>query len=500
MKKLTFWKFSATVAFLCSLGACSNSSAPDELDDGSSTTPTSATSTKSSSSGATKIKSSASNANQAACDALKEVLAAPSGFTIEKVTDSSWTLSWEYTRNDNRPEEGFEIQVLDMDAESPEWEHEGNSNADVTIYKLEGTKKAGKYYRVAAYDKCATSKESNRMQIKSNGYGDTETTTPKTDIPTDVAIARVAPSVWELSWKYSETNDNPNRKFVIQTSKLKDFKWTGIKSSDGKDMVLDGNVRHYYIQGRDKIETYYRMAVVNSGDTSAFTEAVQLTPDIAYRDYMALNAPTVSNKYTHLYTIGIEANNDTATRYDETLTQVIATFTLEGISKYIVESEYTDTVYYEVRWFNSLEHFNYYKGNCEGKKKSDKCDSCYWSETFPYQEPSISKRFDVNDDFADAARKTSVVSSCAAQTGFSVANHPKLYDSSTPADEWDHILQNEYNMALCLRSYLRGICGYYAQFRIVWKDKTNGKGKGETDWSEWTAPMSLDGAEVCSDK
>ena len=354
MKKLTFWKFSTTVAFLFSLSACSNSSAPDELDDESSTTtPTSASSTKSSSSGATKTKSSASNANQAACDALKEVLAAPSGFSIEKVTDSSWTLTWEYTRNDNRPEEGFEIQVLDMDADSPEWEHEGNSNADVTIYKLEGAKKAGKYYRVAAFDKCATSKESNRMQIKSNGYGDAETTTPKTDIPTDVAIVRVAPSVWELSWKYSETNDDPNRKFVIQSSKLKDFKWTGLKSA------IDGNVRHYYIQGRDKIETYYRMAVVNSGDTSAFTEAVQLTPEIAYRDYMALNAPGLSTKYSYLYTIGIEANNDTATRYDETITQVVATFTVDKdlISKYIVESEYTDTVYYEARWFTSLENY-----------------------------------------------------------------------------------------------------------------------------------------------
>lgn len=504
MKKLTFWKFSATVAFLCSLGACSNSSAPDELDDGSSTTPTSASSSKSSSSGATKTKSSASNANQAACDALKEVLAAPSGFAIEKVTDSSWTLSWDYTRNDNRPEEGFEIQVLDMDAESPEWEHEGNSNADVTIYKLEGAKKAGKYYRVAAYDKCATSKESNRMQIKSNGYGDAETTTPKTDIPTDVAIVRVAPSVWELSWKYSETTDNPNRKFVIQTSKLKDFKWTGVKSSDGKDQFIDGNVRHYYIQGRDKIETYYRMAVVNSGDTSAFTEAIQLTPDIAYRDYMALNVPEPSTKYSYLYTIGIEANNDTATRYDETVTQVVATFTVDNnfISKYIVESEYTDTVYYEVRWFNSLENYNYYKGNCEGKKKNEKCDSCYWSETFPYQEPSVSKRFDVRADFADAAKTTSVFKSCAASTGFSEANHEKLFDPDTSAShkaEWSRILQNEFNMSLCLQSYLSDICGYYAQFRIVWKDNTNGKGKGETDWSEWSAPISLDGAtRVCS--
>lgn len=481
MKKVTIWKFTATLAFLCTLGACSNSSSPDDEDDyGTSTKPTSATSTKSSAKSNTK--SSASNANLAACEALKEVLAAPSNFNIEKDADSdtSWTLSWDYTRNDNRPEEGFEIQVLDMDTESPEWEYEGSSNADVSIYRLKGEKKAGKYYRVVAVDKCAKSKESNRMQIKSNGYGDNDVGKEKTDVPTDVAIARIAPSVWELSWKYADTKDDPNRKFVIQTSKLKDFKWTGLKKP------LDGNVRHYYIEGRDMIETYFRLAVVNSGDTSAFTEAVQLTPEIAYRDYMALEVPVPTPKITLEYTEAYDRDGDPETK-EKTYLTAAATYTITDkfISKYIVESEYTDTVYYEARWFTSLEHYNYYKGSCEGKKKSEvvtgkvECDSCYWVETIPYQEPSISKRFNVFQDFADAARKNHVYDDC----------YSRAEDSAELAD--------------CLESHVRGVCGYYVQLRIVWKDNVNGKGKGATDWSEWTQPFNvgdISGSDVLCSK
>ena len=217
-----------------------------------------------------------------------------------------------------------------------------------------------------------------------------------------------------------------------------------------------------------------------------------MTPDIEYRDYMALNTPSPSSQITLTYTTGFEADKDTSSE-DKTYIEAWATYTITDnfISKYIVESEYTDTVYYEARWFTSLENYNYYKGNCEGKKKSDKCDSCYWSETFPYQEPSISKRFSAYDDFADAAKKKTIFEDCAAQSGYTTENHAKLYSSTTDPDEWKTIAANEANMAICLQSYLHGICGYYVQIRIVWKDNTNGKGKGETDWSEWTQPYNI---------
>lgn len=337
----------------------------------------------------------------------------------------------------------------------------------------------------------ATSESNSSSSTKSNSTSDSNSSTDSTSTstlsaPTDLAITRIAPSIWDLSWNYSDASENSKRKFIIQSSKLKDFKWTNLGSA------IEGNVRHYYIQGRDQIETYYRMAAISDGDTSTFTDAVQLTPDISYRDYMALNTPVPSTKFTLYYTTGIEADRDTSSE-DKTFTEAVATYTITSnfISKYIVESEYTDTVYYEARWFTSLENYNFYKGNCEGKKTSDKCDSCYWSETFPYQEPSISKRFSAYDDFASSDRKKTVFETCAATYSYTAENHAKLYDPETDAAEWRSLAAKEASMAQCVQAYVRGICDYYVQLRIVWKDKTNGKGKGETDWSEWTEPFNI---------
>lgn len=493
MKKSSIWKFTTSAALLFALGACSNSSSPDDSDDYNDTslTPTSNSS-----------KRSSSSAGYINCNTIKETLAAPTNFSVSKDTDTSWTLFWDYSRNEARAESGFEVQSLDMDAKSPEWDSEGTTNADVTIYRLNGEEKAGKYYRIVATDRCGVSRESNRVQIKADGYSSVDTSTvEKTNMPTDLAISRIAPSIWELSWKYDDLKDDPNRVFIIQTSKLKNFKWTTIKKDDGKDAKIKGNVRSYYIQGRDKIETYYRIAVVNSGDTSAFTEAVQLTPDIPYREYMALDVPVPSTKFTTTFITSLETDRDTSTRDDMTYVAGTATYTIteKFISKYIYESEYTDTVYYEARWFTSLENYNYFKGSCAGMKKSDKCDSCYWEETFPYQEPSISKSISV-DDFTSADKKTSIFGSCVASTGYVAADHPKLYDPDTSAShraEWAKIMDREINMSTCLQGYLNKICGYYVQLRIVWKDKN-----GETDWSEWTAPLNVGeiGGGICGDE
>ena len=242
------------------------------------------------------------------------------------------------------------------------------------------------------------------------------------------------------------------------------------------------------------------MAVVNDGDTSAFTETIQLTPEIPYRDYMALNVPVPSQKIILGYTTAYETDKDTSTKEDLTFISARATYTITEnlISKYIFESEYTDTVYYEARWFTSLEHYNYYKGSCEGKKHSDLCDSCYWIEAFPYEEPSITKSVD-ESDYADAAKTKSVLSSCAANYNYKPANHSKLFDESTDDAEWSALMAAEEAMSHCIEGHIRDICGYYVQIRIVWRDKN-----GETDWSEWTRPYNISdisGADkLCSPK
>lgn len=420
-------------------------------------------------------------------------LAVPVNLTLNSLGNNEYLLSWSYTDADKRPAKEFVMQKLYL-ANGKSWENvKATINKDVLFYKIEADT-CDYFIRIAAKDDKGLSAYSNVIQVPKKGAGD-DIKNP----PTELSISRIAPSVWELSWKYENNVENANRKFIIQSSKLqeynpKNFKWKDV------GVEIDGNLRTYYIIGRDNIETFYRMAVVNDGDTSAFTETIQLTPEIPYRDYMALNVPVPSQKIILGYTTAYETDKDTSTKEDITFISARATYTITDnfISKYIFESEYTDTVYYEARWFTSLEHYNYYKGSCEGKKHSDLCDSCYWIEAFPYEEPSISKRVD-ESDYGDAAQTKSVLSMCSAEYNYKSANHSKLFSASTDEAEWNTLMATEEAMSHCIEGHIRDICGYYVQIRIVWRDKN-----GETDWSEWTRPYNISdisGADkLCSPK
>ena len=405
-------------------------------------------------------------------------LAVPVNLSLTNLGNNEYMLSWQYTDVPKRPAKGFVLQKLVI-ANGNSWEDiKATVNKDVLFYKL--TADTEKYYvRIAAKDDKGLSAYSNVIEVPKKGEGE-DLTTP----PTNLTIARIAPSVWELTWDYGVTIDNPNRKFIIQSSKLKDFKWVDIGTK------IDGGLRNYYIQGRDKIETYYRMAVINNGDTSAFSDVVQLTPEIAYRDYMALNVPVPSTKIMLTAIAGIENDRDTTTKVDSTFVEAEATYTITGnfISKYIRESEYTDTVYYEARWFTSLEYHNYFKEDCIGKKTIDLCDSCYWIEKFPYEEPSIKKGI-YTSDLATKGGKLDVYDNCVKQSNYNENDHYLLFVSDTTAahrEKWQKVMDSEMKMTNCLVSHVHGLCDYYVQIRIVWTDKN-----GETDWSEWTEPHSI---------
>ena len=408
-------------------------------------------------------------------------LAVPANLTLTSQGNNEYLLSWSYTDVEKRPAKGFVMQKLVL-SNGKSWEDlKVTINKDVLFYQL--TADTVDYFiRIAAKDDKGLSAYSNVVQVLKKG-SEADISNP----PTNLTISRIAPSVWELSWIYENNVENADRKFIIQSSKLNEYKPENFKWKD-VGIEIDGNLRTYYIIGMKNIETFYRMAVVNDGDTSAFTETIQLTPEIAYRDYMALNVPVPSMKFSMYYVNGIEVDRDTSTQTDKAYVTSEATYTITSnfISKYIRESEYTDTVYYEARWFTSLEHYNLYKKSCEGKKKSDVCDSCYWIEKFPYEEPSISKRFDAQTDYADAARTTTIYKACKASSGFDPTDHKKLYNAATDHDLWLDIMDNDIDMSNCLLAYIDNLCSYYVQLRIVWKD-TN----GETDYSEWTQPYNV---------
>lgn len=413
--------------------------------------------------------------------------ATPTNLVVKAQDNGVWMLEWAFNPVDKRPEDGFKVQKLDL--EKSKWVDFDLTGAGVYRAKIENLKDPYNYFRVAAYDKDGTSDYSTDVLI---ALSEEEAVKAMVPPPGDLALARIAPSVWELSWTYDIASDNDERSFIIQSSKLKDFEWTDVAE-------VKGNVRYFHVQGRKQIETYFRMAVVDKGDTSAFTEAIQLTPEIPYRDYMTPTTPVHSSSLTLYYTNAYEVDKDTSTKNDQTFTDASIMFTMSSdfISKYIYESEYTDTVYYEARWYNAVNYTNSYKLDCEGKKTADFCDSCYWVEAFPYESPSLQKDFFSSDIYLKAegdGKDTSVTRYCQNRNDYSIENHNKIYLEDTPNSERQTYMSNDAATSRCLEGYLRQMCSYMVQFRIVWTDVN-----GETDWSEWTAPISVASIDADND-
>ena len=485
-------------------------------------------------------------------DSSEIALAVPTNLAVKNQDAGTWMLEWSYKPTEDRPEKGFVIQRLDL--EKSKWRNFDSTGAGVYRALITGLTDPYNYFRVAAYDANGKSEFSTDILVT---VSEEEAEATVVAPPSGLAIARVAPSVWELSWEYDIATDNPSRKFIIQSSKLEDFEWADVETE------LAGNVRYYFVQGRDKIETYYRMAVIDNGDTSSFTQAVQLTPNIPYRDYMTLAVPELSSGITRYYIDYLEVDRDTSTKNDVTYTDIIVKYTIDNnlASKHIYESEYTDDVYYEARWFKSVEYYNKLKGGsyCEGIDAETECDSCYWVEKIPYASPSIAKGFYHYDTHPSSITDEnpegeSVYEYCERVSGYDPADHYKLFlpDSQTAAkiaidltlaaieaakalaeanglggegDEGGEggeggttvppiepvpipeyisdvdrslIMEREVSMSRCLLNHVRGMCGYLVQFRTVWTDRN-----GETDWSEWTSPYkfgAIDGASaICSD-
>jgi hypothetical protein len=254
MRKTSFLKFAASTALFISVGACTNSSAPEDFDEYTSSS---------------KKASSSSSVDAGACKTVKESLATPTKFNVANDSDTSWTFSWEYSRNSDRPETGFEIQTLDMDASSPLWQSEGTTNAEVTLYKLHGKSKVGKYYRVVAVDGCGESDASNRLQINPNGSTSVSTESEANlGVPTNFAITdTLGENRWLVSWSYSGDRDS----YVLQRFVDKKNKWEKFLTVDdgtALETVVDTNAAGMYI----------RVAAVYEGKVSTYSSKIKV-PD-----------------------------------------------------------------------------------------------------------------------------------------------------------------------------------------------------------------------------
>ncbi len=272
MKNVRLFKLTASMALAATMGACTNSSSPE--DDFFEFTSSS------------KGDSSSSSVDVSACKTVKESLATPTKFNVANDSDTSWTFSWEYTRNSDRPETGFRIEYLDLDATNTDWKSEGTTNAEVTLYKLQGKNKVGKYYRVVAIDDCGKSDGSNRLQINENGSTSVSTATDANlGVPTNFAITdTLGENLWLVSWTYSGDKDS----YVLQ-------RFIESKNAWEKFLTIDDRTALETVIDTAAAGKYIRVAAVYEGKVSTYSDKIKM-PDAVVKSSTTSSNPSGGGK------------------------------------------------------------------------------------------------------------------------------------------------------------------------------------------------------------
>ncbi|MBQ3779900.1 MAG: fibronectin type III domain-containing protein, partial [Fibrobacter sp.] len=140
-------------------------------------------------------------------------LATPSNLKLENLGDNMWQLSWSYTNNENRPEQGFKLQSLNLDDKSPKWSDDGTTNKGVHVVKIDGNKKGGLLYHVAAKDDKGVSEYSEEITIPR--VSDSTSTSNSMDlaVPTNLKLDSIDVSKYKLSWSYTDNTNRPENGF-----------------------------------------------------------------------------------------------------------------------------------------------------------------------------------------------------------------------------------------------------------------------------------------------
>ena len=164
-------------------------------------------------------------------------LAAPSNLKLESLGNDMWQLSWSYTNNENRPEQGFKLQSLNLDDKSPKWADDGTTNKGVHVVKIDGTKKGGLLYHVAAKDDKGVSEYSEEITIPR--VADTTSSTSSSTnmdlaVPTNLKLDSIGINKYQLSWNYTDNTNRPENGFRVQSLNLTAAKpaWAVIDSTN----------------------------------------------------------------------------------------------------------------------------------------------------------------------------------------------------------------------------------------------------------------------------
>ena len=207
-------------------------------------------------------------------------LAVPTDLKLDTLGNNQWQLSWSYENNSNRPENGFQLQVLNLNDESPKWKDETSTNKGVHVIKIDGTKKGGLIYHVAAKDSNGVSEYSAEIRIPNATDDNTSNSnsTLELAVPTDLKVDSTNLNQWKLSWSYTNNKANPENGFVLQALNLEadGVKWT--------DAVSVNQGVHYILMDSKKYGgQYIRIAAKNADgkQRSAYSEEIMIPKPIS---------------------------------------------------------------------------------------------------------------------------------------------------------------------------------------------------------------------------
>ena len=208
-------------------------------------------------------------------------LAVPTDLKLDTLGNNQWQLSWSYKNNSNRPENGFQLQVLNLNDESPKWKDETSTNKGVHVIKIDGTKKGGLIYHVAAKDSNGVSEYSAEIRIPSatDDNSSNSNTTLELAVPVELKIDSTNLNQWKLSWNYTNNKANPENGFILQALNL--------EATDGakwNDAVSVNQGVHYILMDSKKYGgQYIRIAAKNADgkQRSAYSEEIMIPKPIS---------------------------------------------------------------------------------------------------------------------------------------------------------------------------------------------------------------------------
>ena len=260
-------------------------------------------------------------------------LASPSDLSYRVLDVSSWELLWKYTASDKVSEDGFIIEEL----VNGKWETVGTSKASVMHFNLNGADKANQYYRVCAYamdgaDTVRSEKYTAELLLP-NVVTEEEA---KLAVPTDLKVLRLAPSVWQLEWTYTDAVDRPAEGFVLQKLDNSTNTW-----KEEIKLSKDSRVYIYTLPASTtavlaNVNDFFRITSYDSrGTSSVWSEKALVGTKVDYREDLIMTVPAIV---------------PTVNADDDNLEWLI---TSDFPNKVVENSEWTESVKYEYRWVDA---------------------------------------------------------------------------------------------------------------------------------------------------